>query len=232
MSFDRYLTEAVRRQYSDLERALGYRFKNPALLRQALTHKSAGSVNYEDLEFIGDRVLNLSIADLLYRGGGSVGAKADRINKLIHREAFADMARRLGVDRHLILHDSEERTGGRDKTKILADAMEAVIGAVKVDANSFQRAINVVQKLWKPVVDAPVPEKFLDYKTMLQELIQKRRLRAPTYELVSQTGPQHAPIFTARVHVRGQPAITGKGNSRKAAEQAAAKALLQRLRGH
>ena len=221
------------RKFKDLETKLGHRFKNTALLEQALTHasvrggKTARSDN-ERLEFIGDRVLGLAIAEILNQQypDASEGELARRYNRLVRGEACAKVARAIGLGAHLILSESEADSGGRDKTTILADATEAVLGAVFLDGG-FEKARAAVRKLWQEQSE-PVPEVAVDAKSALQEWAQGQGLALPKYTVVSRKGPDHAPRFTAEVLISGKPPAQGEGASKRIAEQAAATALLAR----
>lgn len=221
------------RKFKELESKLGHRFKSTALLERALTHasvrggKTARSDN-ERLEFIGDRVLGLAIAEILNEQypDASEGELARRYNRLVRGEACAKVSRAIGLGMHLILSDSEADSGGREKTTILADAVEAVLGAVFLDAG-FDKARNVVRKLWEAQTGA-APEVTVDPKSALQEWAQGQGLALPKYSVVARKGPDHAPRFTAEVIIVGRAPAQGEGASKRIAEQAAASALLQR----
>lgn len=221
------------RKFKELEIKLGHRFKDAGLLERALTHASVrGSKNArfdnERLEFIGDRVLGLAIAEILNQQypEASEGELARRYNQLVRGEACAKVARNIGLGAHLILSDSEADSGGRDKTTILADAAEALLGAVFIDVG-FEKARAVVRKLWQEQSE-PVPEVAVDAKSALQEWAQGQGLALPKYSVVSRKGPDHAPRFTAEVIITGRAPAQGEGASKRIAEQAAATALLTR----
>lgn len=221
------------RKFKELESKLGHRFKDPGLLERALTHASvrggkAARFDNERLEFIGDRVLGLAIAEILNQQypDASEGELARRYNRLVRGEACAKVARAIGLGAHLILSESEADSGGRDKTTILADAVEAVLGAVFIDGG-FEKARAVVRKLWKEQSE-PVPEVAVDAKSALQEWAQGQGLALPKYTVVSRKGPDHAPRFTAEVIIAGKAPAQGEGASKRIAEQAAATALLAR----
>lgn len=221
------------RKFKELETKLGHRFRSVALLERALTHASvrggklARSDN-ERLEFIGDRVLGLAIAEILNEQypDASEGELARRYNRLVRGEACAKVSRAIGLGAHLILSDSEADSGGREKATILADAAEAVLGAVFLDAG-FDKARAVVRKLWEPQAGL-APEVSVDPKSALQEWAQGQGLALPKYSVVSRKGPDHAPRFTAEVNITGRAPAQGEGASKRIAEQAAASALLQR----
>lgn len=221
------------RKFKDLEGKLGHRFRSTPLLERALTHASVRGnktmrSDNERLEFIGDRVLGLAIVEVLNEQypDANEGELARRYNRLVRGEACARVARGIGLGEHLILSDSEADSGGREKTTILADAIEAVLGAVFLDAG-FDKARNVVRKLWESQTGT-APEVAVDAKSALQEWAQGQGLALPKYSVVSRKGPDHAPSFTAEVTISGRPPAQGEGASKRIAEQAAASALLQR----
>ncbi len=221
------------RKFKDLEKKIGYRFKDPDLLEQALTHASvrggkSDRGDNERLEFIGDRVLGLAIAEVLngQHPEATEGELARRYNRLVRGEACAKVSRSIGLGEHLILSDSEADSGGREKTTILADAVEAILGAAFLDGG-FDKARNVVRKLWHEQSDNP-PELTVDAKSELQEWAQGQGLALPKYTVVSRKGPDHAPHFTAEVMITGKAPAQGEGASKRIAEQEAASALLKR----
>jgi len=221
------------RKFKELETKLGHRFKDIGLLERALTHASVrggkmARFDNERLEFIGDRVLGLAIAEILNQQfpEASEGELARRYNRLVRGEACAKVARNIGLGGHLILSESEADSGGRDKTTILADAVEALLGAVFIDGG-FEKARTVVRKLWQEQ-SSPVPEVAVDAKSALQEWAQGQGLALPRYTVVSRKGPDHAPHFTAEVIISGRAPAQGEGASKRIAEQAAATALLSR----
>ena len=221
------------RKFKDLEGKLGHRFKDVALVERALTHASVRGGKHERgdnerLEFIGDRVLGLAIAEVLnlQYPDATEGELARRYNRLVRGEACAKVARAIGLGVHLILSESEADSGGREKTTILADAIEALLGAVFVDAG-FDKARNVVRKLWQEQSE-PVPEVAVDAKSALQEWAQGQGLALPKYTVVARKGPDHAPHFTAEVVISGRAPAQGEGASKRIAEQEAATALLTR----
>lgn len=221
------------RKYKELEKLLGYKFRSEALLERALTHSSfRGSgksrEDNERLEFVGDRVLGLVIAEMLNEAfpQANEGELARRFNKLVRGETCAKVGRSIDLGKYLILSTSEAGSGGRAKETIVADAMEAVLGAVFVDS-SFDKARAVVRKLWQAVDDRG-PKAVADPKSALQEWAQGIGLPLPRYVEVGRTGPDHAPVFVSEVHITGRPPARGEGASKRAAEQAAAEALLSR----
>ena len=215
-----------------LEHVLGHAFADPGLLATALTHPSLaghGAGSYERLEFLGDRVLGLAIADLLMEcyPQESEGDLARRHALLVDRDSLARVAVGIGLGDWLRMTDGEAAAGTRGSPSVLADAMEAVIGALYRD-DGFATASGVVRRFWLPLVELRgAPPK--DAKTALQEWAQARALPLPNYSTLSRTGPDHAPHFTVEVTVRGYPPVQAEGRSRRAAERAAAAALYAML---
>jgi len=222
------------RKYKDLEKALGHRFKNQEFLEVGLTHASMRGgkgkrSDNERLEFIGDRVLGLAIAELLNDQFplANEGELARRYNRLVRGETCAKVARALDIGSHLILSESEAGSGGRTKNTILADAIEALLGAVFLDAG-FNAARAVVRRLWESQSDELNTTARPDAKSALQEWAQGQGLALPQYTEIARKGPDHAPRFTSEVRIAGRPPARGEGASKRAAEQAAARALLER----
>lgn len=221
------------RKFKALETMLGHRFKDTALLERALTHASVrGSKNSRDdnerLEFIGDRVLGLAIAEVLNQQypEATEGELARRYNRLVRGEACAKVAREIALGEYLILSESEADSGGREKMTILADAAEAVLGAIFLDGG-FDKARAVVRRLWQDQAE-PVPDVAADAKSALQEWAQGRGLALPRYSVLARKGPDHAPRFTAEVAIPGKTPSQGEGASKRIAEQEAALAFLKR----
>ena len=219
-----------------LEAQLDYRFKDISLAERALTHLSATSTasaanrldSYQRLEFLGDRVLGLVVADMLYAAHSEAGEGelSIRLAALVRRETCAEVAAQWGVGPHLRLGVGEAQAGGREKTAILADACESLIGAVFLDGG-FNPARVLIEKAWAPRMRAiAAPER--DAKTALQEWAQARALAAPAYDEVERSGPDHAPKFTVQVSIEGYASEMGTASSKRAAEQAAAKAFIAR----
>ncbi|MDE1174447.1 MAG: ribonuclease III [Parvibaculaceae bacterium] len=214
-----------------LEESLGYRFSDPDLLSAALTHSSATAANgapvmSERLEFLGDRVLGLIVAEELFRRfpDAAEGELAVRLNGLVRKERCAEVAGRIGLGDHLVLGPSERRVEGRVKPTVLADACEAVIAALYLDAG-FEAARRFVLGAWGSFDMGPVRAQ-QDAKTALQERAQGRGLTLPRYEVRDRHGPDHAPEFVVEVSIDGLGAAMGQGASKRLAEQAAAEALL------
>ncbi|WP_071797093.1 ribonuclease III [Natronohydrobacter thiooxidans] len=211
---------------------LGHDFKRPELLHQALTHPSMSSPSRPDnqrLEFLGDRVLGLVMAEALLQAdkSASEGQLAPRFNALVRKEACADVARALDLGAALKLGRSEMLSGGRRKEAILGDAMEAVIAAVYLDAG-FDAARALILRHWGNRVTR-VDADARDAKTMLQEWAQGRGLALPLYVEIARTGPDHAPSFTIEVQIATGESATATAGSKRVAEQEAARALLARL---
>lgn len=213
-----------------IEDRLGHRFADPILLRRALTHGShGGGEDNQRLEFLGDRVLGLVIAEALLAAdpGAAEGAIAPRFNTLVRGETCAAVAREIDLGSGLKLGRSEMMTGGRRKEALLADAMEAVIAAVYLDAG-LEAARQVVLRLWGSRI-ASAPRDARDAKTALQEWAQGRGLPPPGYTLLTREGPDHAPVFTVEVQLATGEAAQATASTKRAAEHAAAAALLKRL---
>jgi ribonuclease-3 len=213
---------------------IGHDFKRPELLIRALTHGSISSDTRPDnqrLEFLGDRVLGLVMAEAMLAADkeASEGQLAPRFNALVRKEACADVARQVELGAVLKLGRSEQMSGGRRKQALLGDAMEAVIAAVYLDAG-FEAAREMIVRLWGDRIGA-VEEDARDAKTALQEWAQARKMQPPTYVEIARDGPDHAPEFTIEAQLENGEAARAKANSKRAAEQDAARALLERLGG-
>ncbi len=215
------------------EDRLGHRFEQPALLVRAVTHSSMASPTRDDnqrLEFLGDRVLGLVMAEALLERDRAAeeGLLAPRFNALVRKEACADVAREIALGDVLKLGRSEMLSGGRRKQALLGDAMEAVIAAVYRDAG-FDVAKAVVLRLWGKRIDS-VKEDARDAKTALQEWAQARGQTPPAYVETGRSGPDHEPQFTIEARLQNGEVETATAGSKRQAEQAAAKALLARLK--
>lgn len=208
-----------------LTRQLGYRFRDAQLLARALTHRSRSSQNYERLEFLGDSILSFVIADALYDRFPTLSeGELTRLRAtLVRRETLAGLARDLDLGNVLDLGGGELKSGGFDRDSILADALEAVFGAVYKDGGQ-QAVRDVVLRLFQPIVDRIDPGAILkDPKTRLQEFLQKRAQPTPSYEVLAVSGDPHQQHFIVECHVAGlAAAVRGEGSSRRYAEQAAA----------
>jgi ribonuclease III len=220
-----------------LERRLMHRFARPQTLEQALTHASfarqSGNTvaDNERLEFLGDRVLGLVVADMVLDRfpDAPEGQIAKRHAVLVQKNTLAVIAQRLELAPHLRLAPGEEEQGGRSNPGILADAMEAVIGALYIDG-SLAAARRFVEQSWGELVEA-MAEPPQDPKTTLQEWAQARGKRLPLYEVLHQKGPDHDPVFTVRAYVEGLEPVTADAPSKRAAEKLAAQKLLDQI-GH
>jgi ribonuclease III len=220
---------------ADLEARLGHIFRDPSLATRALTHLSAPAAgvqgrvqSYQRLEFLGDRVLGVVVAEMLYQAypQASEGELSMRLAKLVRRETCAAVAEEWDVGPHVVMGQGEARAGGRKKAAILSDVCESIIGAVFLDAG-FEAARELVTRSWRARMDADVePER--DAKTAMQEWAQARALAAPRYVEVARSGPAHAPQFVMQVVLEGYEPELGEASSKRAAEQAAAQAFLAR----
>ena len=215
-----------------VERTFGYVFSQPALCLAALTHRSAAAVHNERLEFLGDSVLNCSVARLLYDAHpeSDEGALSRLRATLVSGETLATIATQLGLGEHLRLGPGELKSGGFRRASILADTLEAILGAMLLDSG-FDATAAVVRRLMAPRMSAlPAADLLKDPKTRLQEALQGRGLALPTYTLTAVAGDPHAQSFTVscEVPVLGVAAV-GEGGSRRRAEQLAATKLLELL---
>jgi ribonuclease III len=224
----------VARRKPDIEELLtrlDYRFERPELLDEALTHVSApkaGGLSYQRLEFLGDRVLGLVIADMLYRAfpGAPEGELSRRLAELVRRESCAEIAESWDIGPFVKLGAGEAQSGERKNQTILADVCEAIIGAVFIDGG-YEAARDLVERAFQELVEAP-RRPLRDPKSALQEWAQGRGLPPPTYSVVEQIGPDHAPKFRVVVKVKGAENEFGSGTSKRIAEQAAARSLLMK----
>jgi len=210
------------------EGILGHRFGDPALLRMALTHSSTGErANYQRLEFLGDRVLGLVIADWLYRTYPEEpeGGLNRRFTALVRAETLAEISGETGLDRLIRADTGGESAGTTLTPAVLADVCEAAIGALYLDGG-LAAASDFIERQWRPRLKAgPAMDK--DAKTALQEWAQGRGLALPGYRVVAQHGPDHQPDFEVAVALSGYGEVQGRGPSKRAAEQAAAAAMLE-----
>ena len=221
----------------DLEIALGYRFQNITLLQNALTHSSYANERWhnrllsnERLEFLGDSILGMVVAEHLYKNfpdrpeGELTRMRAD----MVCETSLAQVAARLNLGEHLLLGKGEERFGGRNRASILADAVESVIAASFLDGG-MEAARGIIDRF--VLCDVPVSKLHnVDYKTALQELIQQKKNQVISYVLVGESGPDHDKVFTAEVRLNDAVIGTGTGSSKKRAEQDAARAALESMK--
>ncbi len=218
----------------ELEESLGVKFRDITLLERALTHMSATKnrsvrfESYQRLEFLGDRVLALSISTMLFNQfpENDEGDLSRRMADLVRRESCTETARQWNLSKFLRLGSGEAKSGGRKNDAIMADLCEAVIGAIYLD-QGFEAASACVQRTWYDRMLSPI-RPLRDPKTALQEWVQGRGLPSPRYNLVERSGPDHSPNFSVCTEVQGFEQAHAKGGSRRVAEQAAALAFLQR----
>jgi len=217
----------------DLEAAIGYRFKNITLLQNALTHSSYANERWhnsllsnERLEFLGDSILGMVVAEYLYKRfpdrpeGELTKMRAD----MVCETSLAAIAEKIGLGQHLLLGHGEDRLGGRSRASILADAVESVIAACFLDGG-----MAAAEGFIRQFVLTNVPVKRMhntDYKTALQEKVQQKKNQVLSYHLIAEEGPDHDKRFLVEVHLNGRPLGTGSGTSKKRAEQDAARAAL------
>lgn len=220
----------------DLETALGYRFSNITLLQNALTHSSYANERWHDslrsnerLEFLGDSILGMVVADHLYRNfpdrpeGELTRMRAD----MVCEQSLAAVANKLGLGQHMLLGHGEAQGGGKNRPSILADAVESIIAASYLDGG-FEAAAGIIRRF----ILTEVPVKKLhnvDYKTALQELVQQKKHQVLSYALVGESGPDHDKSFQVNVSLNGSVVGTGEGRSKKRAEQEAARCAIERL---
>ena len=220
-----------------LEDKIGYHFKNPNLLRSALTHSSYtnerhgdGLPCYERLEFLGDSILGLVTAEFLYRHEPPLpeGTMTRLRAELVCEQALHRVALELGIAPYMLLGRGEENTGGRQRASVLADMVEAIIAALYLDNGMDEARRFVMEKVLK---DAHLDDhhRNLDYKTELQEVVQRQPNRGILYQLVGESGPDHCKLFTFRVLVDGAVAGEGSGRTKKEAEQMAARQALEAM---
>jgi ribonuclease-3 len=212
-----------------LSSTLGHTFTNETLLKTALTHPSLeGEDNYQRLEFLGDRVLGMVIGALLYQKypGDREGNLSRRQTALVRKETLAEVARNLKLGRYIRMTETTVRGGGRTNPSILSDVIEALIGALYLEAGAAV-AEAFIKKNWGPYLSADVVKK--DSKTDLQEWAQGRGLALPEYEEIKKTGPDHAPKFVVEVTVDGAGSAQAEGASKQAAEILAARDLLNKM---
>ena len=220
------------RRLSLLEKSIGYVFKDKGLAMRALTHSSYGdgrrkTPDYERLEFLGDRVLGLLTAEkLFFLSSEKEGTLARRLNALVRKETCARISRRLGIGEALLISPSEEKQGGREKTSILGDACESILGAIYLDGG-FAAAQNFFDAHWKDDIDAVTNKSMKDPKTALQEKASMANKTVPVYSVLERTGPDHKPLFVVEVAVNGVGSAKGTGKSKKDAERYAAIHLLE-----
>ena len=215
-----------------LEKTLQYRFDNVELFRLALTHRSASKQNNERLEFLGDAVLDFVVSEVIYRARPMApeGDLSKLRASLVKDDSLAELALDLGLGEHLILGSGEQKTGGHRRESILADALEAIFGAVFLDGG-FAAAKNVIDHVFRDRYVALPDEKDLqDPKTRLQEWLQARKMSLPDYELAAESGKDHDKRFSVTCTVTEKSAVTdGTATTRRKAEQKAARKMIDLL---
>lgn len=221
---------------SKLEQALGYTFKNPRLLKQALTHPSAlpssQGIEFERLEFLGDRVLGLVISEWLFEAfpREKEGDMAKRLAGLVRKETLVDIAKELNLDNFMVMKRERSSSGNKRLETLLADGCEAIIGALYLDGGlDAPRAF--IHQYWESLFNT-TPKPPRDSKSILQEWIQGKGKPHPQYVILNSSGPAHAPRFVVEVHVEGMEPMMGEGSSKRLAEKAAAQNMLDRIFAH
>lgn len=219
-------------KYDALQRDLGYRFQDRELLVRALTHRSVSAKNNERLEFLGDGLLNFVMGAALYQAQPQAeeGALSRLRAALVREETLARRARALRLGHYIGFGESEQKSGGHRRDSILADTLEALIGAIYLDAG-FDAAREVCQQLFSSeLAGLPDPETLKDSKTRLQEWLQARSRPLPVYEVLSESGPPHRRVFCIRCTLTdAEQTAEARGASRRSAEQDAARKLLESL---
>jgi ribonuclease-3 len=214
---------------------LGYEFATPSLLERALTHKSRSSANNERLEFLGDALLGFVVAEALYSQEqlADEGALSRLRASLVRGDTLADLATELQLGDVILLGSGEYRTGGQQRRSILADSLEAVLGAILLDAD-YATARKIILRLFADrLASLPDVENLKDSKTLLQERLQAESLAVPVYTIISETGPAHARLFEVGCYIEAMGIETvGRGQSRRIAEQVAAANALAKLGAH
>ena len=221
-----------------LQEKIGYRFQNARLLETALTHSSYanekhqdGCESYERLEFLGDSILGHIAADFLYHHEPPIpeGRMTRLRAELVCESSLHKIALRLELGRWMRLGSGEERTGGRERPSILADMVESILAAMYLDSGSLEEPRRFVLRELLEQAELGEEHHTKDYKTALQELVQRRPNRRISYDLVSESGPDHDKTFIFRVSINGKPVGEGSGRSKKEAEQMAARRALETL---
>lgn len=215
----------------ELEELIGYSFQDKALLHTAMTHSSTGAHNnYERLEFLGDRVLGLVVSEILYEkfDNEKEGDLAKRLASLVQGSWLAKVAEDIHLGDYMSFSVSEREAGGDHNENILSDGMESLIGALYLDAD-LKTCRDFIEKIWGDAF-YQMKKPPQHPKTALQEWAQGKGLPVPSYKIVGQSGPDHAPLFDIEVSVSGYAAVSAQGRSRQLAEKAAAKAFLKTMK--
>ena len=221
---------------TEAEKKIGYKFKNEGLLKIALTHSSYANENHtrdnERLEFLGDSVLSIIISDYIFKRMQDVdeGDLTKFRATLVCEQSLASVAEKIHLNELVFLGSGEERTGGRRRPSIISDAFEAVLAAIYLDSGIEKAREWLLGLMTDRIEKVLAGEYYSDYKTTLQEIVQKNGKGIVSYVTVSETGKEHNKQFTVKVVINGEPKHTGVGHSKKEAEQAAAKAALAELK--
>lgn len=219
---------------TELEKKLGVVFKDKEILNKALTHPSSSekNENYERLEFLGDSAINLTIADFLYHEFPleAEGVLAKKRASLISRKALVKIAKKLELGNFLKISSSEEKNGGRTNESNLENALEALIGAIYIDAG-FAKAKEIILEKWADLFQNIEEYKSEDPKSELQEILQAEGKKVPDYVVVQEEGPSHNPLFTIEIRAEGLNPVRATANSKKLASTEAAKKMLKEIKG-
>lgn len=228
---------AILKEY---QKVIGYTFKDLELLNRALIHTSYANENNlphfksnQRLEFLGDAVLDLIISEFIYKEYPDFpeGELTKIRANVVCESTLVKIALQLGLGNYIFLGRGEESTGGKERPSILADALEALIGAIYLDGGLQEARAFIMKQFYDEVVDTAEKQNYRDYKTALQELIQKDYSDRLYYEVISESGPDHDKVFTVQVKLKNNILGRGTGKSKKEAEQIAAKAALEELKG-
>lgn len=204
----------------DIEKIIGYKFRRPEIIKECLKHPSAGGSLFDMLEFLGDRVLGLAVAEMLYSQADGIRKTASKFANLVSSSILSEIAEKWNM-KTILVHGIDDDLS----SKVLADACEAVLGGVFVDS-SYQNCANIIKKWWEPYIETVSG---IDPKMQLQEISQGKRKGVPIYELISAEGPPHAPRFRISVSIENLGTAFGEGNSKQEASKNAAIALLKKL---
>lgn len=219
----------------DIEKTIGYSFKNPELLRTALTHSSYANEkktqSNERLEFLGDSVLSIIISDYIFRHMTETaeGWLSKYRATLVCEQSLNEIAKKIKLHSFILLGRGEEMTGGRNRASIVSDAFEALLAAIYLDSNMETAREWVIDLMLDSINDVVLGNRYADYKTMLQEAYQKGTTGKVTYRTISETGLDHDKTFEVEVLVDGEPKANGTGHNKKEAEQNAAHTALKKI---
>jgi len=221
------------KKFSQLEKCLDYQFNDKNLIIEALTHKSyKKAYNNERLEFLGDAVLNLIVGEFLFNKfpNSNEGDLSKIRASLVNEKGFTKLAKAINLGDYIFLSDAEERNKGRNKASILSDAFEAIMGAIYIESGLNKLKPIILNLLDTSYENITLDNLFSDYKTALQEVTQAKFGAIPTYKLENSTGPDHLKIFELSLWIGDKHYVNAKGKSKKLAQQAAAKIVLEQLR--